>query len=93
MRIRKRKSAALPLSTGHKILNLGCKYQYLFVYPGGDALVHALLEGGAEGAVTVVAALLGQLLGDNGLMCSGKLAVAGYEMRKRACFAVTTFLL
>ncbi len=63
------------------------------MYPGGDALVHASLEDGAEGAVTVVAALLGQLLGDNGFPCSGKLAVAGYEMRKRACFAVTTFLL
>ena len=42
--------------------------------------MHALLEGGAEGAVAVVAALLGQLLGDDGLMCSGKLAVAGYEV-------------
>ena len=52
----------------------------LFVYPGDDALVHALLEGGAEGAVAVVAALLGQLLGDDGLLCSGKLAVAGYEV-------------
>ena len=54
--------------------------QCLFAHPGGDALVHALLEGGAEGAVAVVAALLGQLLGDDGLMCSGKLAVAGYEV-------------
>ena len=51
----------------------------LFAHPGGDALVHALLEGGAEGAVTVVAALLGQLLCDDGLMCSSKLAIAGYE--------------
>ena len=42
--------------------------------------MHALLEGGAEGAVAVVAALLGQLLGDDGLMCSGKLAAAGYEV-------------
>ena len=42
--------------------------------------MHALLEGGTEGAVAVVAALLGQLLGDDGLMCSGKLAVAGYEV-------------
>ena len=42
--------------------------------------MHALLEGGAEGAVAMVAALLGQLLGDDGLMCSGKLAVAGYEV-------------
>ena len=50
------------------------------MYPGGDALVHASLEDGAEGAVAVVAALLGQLLGDDGLLCSGKLAVAGYEV-------------
>ena len=42
--------------------------------------MHALLEGGAEGAVAVEAALLGQLPGDDGLMCSGKLAVAGYEV-------------
>ena len=42
--------------------------------------MHALLEGGAEGAVAVVAALLGQLLGGDRLMCSGKLAVAGYEV-------------
>ena len=52
----------------------------LFAHPGDDALLHALLEGGAEGAVAVVAALLGQLLGDDGLMCNGKLAVAGYEI-------------
>ena len=51
-----------------------------FAHPGGDALVHALFEGGTEGAVAVVAALLGQLLGDDGLMCGGKLTVAGYEM-------------
>ena len=50
------------------------------MHPGGDTLVHALLEGGAEGTVAMVAALLGQLLGDDGLMCSGKLAVAGYEV-------------
>ena len=50
------------------------------MHPGGDALVHALLEGGAEGAVTVVTTLLGQLLCDDGFMCSGKFAVAGYEM-------------
>ena len=42
--------------------------------------MHALLEGCAEGAVTVVAALLGQLLGDNGLMCCSKFAVAGNEI-------------
>ena len=42
--------------------------------------MHASLEGGAEGAVAVVAALLCQLLGDDGLLCSGKLAVAGYEV-------------
>ena len=42
--------------------------------------MHTLLEGGTEGAVAVVTALLGQLLGDDGLMCSGKLAVAGYEV-------------
>ena len=29
----------------------------LFVHPGGDALVHALLEGGAEGAVAMVSGL------------------------------------
>ena len=48
--------------------DLGCKYQSLFAHPGGDALVHASLEGGAEGAVAVVAALLGQLLGGEGLL-------------------------
>ena len=42
--------------------------------------MHALLEGGAEGAIAAVAALLGELLGDDGLLCSGKLAVAGYEV-------------
>ena len=42
--------------------------------------MHALLEGGAEGAIAVVAALPRKLLGDDGLMCSGKLAVAGYEV-------------
>ena len=42
--------------------------------------MHALLEGGAEGAVAVVAALPGQLLSDDGLLCSGKFAVAGYEV-------------
>ena len=55
-------------------------YQCLFAHPGGDALVHALLEGGAESAIAVVAALLGQLVGDDGLMCSGKFAAAGYEV-------------
>ena len=54
--------------------------QSLFAHPGGDALVHALLEGGAEGAIAVVAALPRKLLGDDGLVCSGKLAVAGYEI-------------
>ncbi len=49
-------------------------------HPGGDALVHATLEGGAEGAVAVVAALQGQLLGADRFLCSGKLAVAGYEV-------------
>ena len=52
----------------------------LFAHPGSDALTHALFEGGAEGAVAVVATLLGQLLGDDGFMFSGKLAVAGYEV-------------
>ena len=42
--------------------------------------MHALLEGGAEGAVAVVAALLGQLTGYDRLMCSGKLAVACNEV-------------
>ena len=42
--------------------------------------MHALLEGDTESAVAVVAALLSQLLGDDGLLCSGKLAVAGYEV-------------
>ena len=42
--------------------------------------MHALLEGGAEGAVAVEATLIGQLLGDDGLLSSGKLAVAGYEV-------------
>ena len=34
-----------------------------YVAQDGDALVHALFEGGAEGAVAVVAALLGQFTG------------------------------
>ena len=38
--------------------------------------MHALLEGRTEGAVAMVAALLGQLLGDDGFLCSGKLTVA-----------------
>ena len=42
--------------------------------------MHALLEGGTEGAVAVVAALVGQLLSTNGLMSSGKLTVAGYKV-------------
>ena len=42
--------------------------------------MQALLEGAAEGAVTVVATLLCQLLGDDGLLCCGKLAIAGYEV-------------
>lgn len=53
---------------------------FLFAHPDGDVLVHALLEGNAEGGVAMVAALPGQLLGDNGLMGSGKHAVAGYEV-------------
>ena len=53
---------------------------FLFAYPGGEALVHALLEGRTEGAVAMVAALLGQLLGDDGFLCSGKLTVAGYKV-------------
>ena len=39
------------------------------MHPGDDALVHTLLEGSAEGAVTAVAALQSQLLGDDGLLC------------------------
>ena len=58
----------------------GFRLLFLFVHPGGDALVHALLEGGAEGAVAAVATLLGQLLGDDGFLCSGKLTVAGYKV-------------
>ena len=54
--------------------------QYLFAHPGGNTLVHAPLEGAAESTIAVEAALIGQLLGDNGLLCSGKLAVAGYEV-------------
>ena len=50
------------------------------MHPGDDALVHTLLEGSAEGAVTAVAALQSQLLGDDGLLCSGKFAAAGYEV-------------
>ena len=42
--------------------------------------MHTPFEGGAEGAVTVVAALLSQLLVDNGLMGSGTLSVACYEV-------------
>ena len=48
-------------------LNRGTKL-YLFAYPGGDALVHALLEGGAEGAVAPEAALAGQLLRGEGTL-------------------------
>ena len=63
-----------------KITCLCCATPCLFAHPGGDALPHALLEGGAEGAVAVVAAFLSQLLGNDGLMCSCNFAVAGYEV-------------
>ena len=55
-------------------------FALFFAHPGCGALVHALLESGAEGAVAMVSALLCQFLGDDGFLCSGKFAVAGYEM-------------
>ncbi len=73
MGTKNRRESLFDVSAGYK--NLG-----LFVHPSGDAHVHALLEGGTEGAVAVVAALPSQLLGNNGLLCSDKLAVAGYEV-------------
>ena len=73
MGTKNRRESLFDVSAGYK--NLG-----LFVHPSGDAHVHALLEGGTEGAVAVVAALPSQLLGDNGLLCSGKFTVAGYEV-------------
>ena len=70
--------AASAISIRRGAFTVSCRS--LFAHPGGDALVHALLEGGAEGAIAAVATLLGELLGDDGLLCSGKLAVAGYEV-------------
>ncbi len=65
---------------GHPHRTLIVSFAGRLVHPVGDALLHAPLEGGAEGAVAVVAALQGQFLGGDGLLCSGKLAVAGYEV-------------
>ena len=50
------------------------------MHPGCYALAHALLEGEAEGAVAAVAALVGQLLGGEGMLGSDGLAVETDEM-------------
>ena len=49
-------------------------------HPDGHALAHALLEGEAEGAVTVVAALFGELLGGEGMGGVDGLAIAADEV-------------
>ena len=51
--------------------------------------MHTLFKGGAEGAVAVVAALLGQLLGDNGVICSGiSFFIIGVIACKNTTFSV-----
>ena len=49
-------------------------------HPGCYGLSRALFEGKTEGAVTAVAALLGQLLGNDGLSGSGGLFVEAHEV-------------
>ena len=49
-------------------------------HPGSYGLAGALLEGEAESAVTPVAAVAGQLLGSDGLLGSGSLAIQTHEM-------------
>ena len=49
-------------------------------HPGRYALAHGLREGAAEGAVAAEAALMGQLLGGDGLSGLGGLLVAADEV-------------
>ena len=51
-----------------------------FLHPGGDGLPHALFEGQAEGAVTAITALAGQLLDGEGLLGLDDLLVAANEV-------------
>ena len=51
-----------------------------FVCPRCHSLSHALLEGVAKGAVTAEAALVGQLLGCEGALRTGSLAIETDEM-------------
>lgn len=51
---------------------LGC---CRFTHPGCNRLTHALLEGKAEGAVAPVAAVAGELLGNDGLLGCDSLAI------------------
>ena len=49
-------------------------------HPGRYSLAHAMLKGEAEGAVTPVAALVGQLLGNDGLPGCDSLVIESYEV-------------
>jgi len=51
---------------------LGC---CRFTHPGCNRLAHALLEGKAEGAVAPIAAVAGELLGNDGLLGCDSLAI------------------
>ena len=51
---------------------LGC---CRFTHPGCNRLTHALLEGKAEGAVAPIAAVAGELLGNDGLLGCDSLAI------------------
>ncbi len=50
------------------------------MHPSGHGLPHALLESEAESAVAAVAALVGELLGREGLPGSGSLATEIHEV-------------
>ena len=57
-----------------------CLVFVYLVHPCGDALSGALHEGAAEGSVAAEAALLSQLLGDDGLSGCGQFLVAFDEV-------------
>ena len=52
----------------------------VFAHPDCYRLPHALLEGETEGAVTPIAAGIGQLLDNNGLLGSGGLVIESHKM-------------
>ena len=51
-----------------------------FAHPSRNGHSHALLEGEAEGAVAAVAAVVGQLLGGDGLPCGDCLAIETHKV-------------